>query len=192
MTIVAGHWEVKHTGTLDFKQLYQQIHDWVLEREYSPSRHDHEFPETLYFDSRSQPAGREVWIWWRCNYVPEDNPFYRYNLRINFFANRMKDMDVMVANKKQSVQWGEFRIIIDGLLETDVKGEWQRHPLLKHLYRFFVERVMWKDIEKRRTLLISDAEDLIRTIKAFYGTHHWEPLGKAFVPKLGLQETNPY
>ena len=192
MTLYAGHVEARYDGTLHFQSLYKEIHEWILENDYCETDKEWDFPETLYHDSRSQPLGSEVLIWFRPTYVPEDNPFYRYILRINIHAQKLKNNDIMQDNKKVQVQWAEFRVVIEAFLESDYEKRWQKSWFLKHFYEFFLKRIIWKDFEKRKHAVLHDAYRLQRRIKEFFGTAQATYPKKSFRPKHGLAEVHPY
>jgi len=197
MTLYAGKVEAKFIGALHFRNLYKMMHDWIVEHEYGGekeerTRHDYDFPEALYWESRSQPTGSEVWVWWRCNYVPEDQPFYRRVLRIDIHAVRMRDIEIMQDNKKYPVQWAEFKVTIHGLLETDYEKKWESSPLMKLIYNIFVQRIMWKDLQSRKKEVLSDMYKLQTVIKQFYDTQNFQvPEEPAFWPKKGMSELAP-
>lgn len=192
MTLYAGKVEVKFIGALHLRNLYKMLHDWVVEHEYTHTRHDYDFPEELYWESRSQPTGSEIWVWWKGHYYPEENPFYRRVLRIDLHSVRMKDIEIMQENKKYAVQWAEFKVTVHGLLETDYEKKWEKSPFLKLFYKIFIERIMWKDLQKRKQEVLKDMYNLQAAVKQFYDTKHFDvPEEKQPWPKRGLSELAP-
>ncbi len=192
MTLYAGKVEVKFIGALHLRNLYKMVHDWVVEKEYSPSRHDYDFPEHMYWESRSQPTGSEIWVWWRGHYFPDQNPFYRRTLRIDLHAVRMRDVEIIQNNKKYAVQWAEHKVTIHGLLETDYEKKWKNNAFMSAFYKFFVQRIMWRDLQKRKKEVLGDMYDLQAKVKDFYDTKHFDVHpDKTNWPKKGLSELAP-
>lgn len=192
MTIYVGKVEAKYIGALHMRNLYKMMHDWVVEKEYAHTRHDYDFPETNYWESRHSPTGSEIWVWWRCHFAPEENKFYRRTLRMDLHAVRLKNVEIIQNNKKYSVQWAEFKVIIHGLLETDVGKKWQKNPFMNFFYKIFVERIMWRDLMKRKKEVLIDMYDLEGQVKDFYNTKHFMPVeNKSYWAERGMTELAP-
>ncbi len=191
MTLFVGNFEVKYSGSLNLRALYRMVHDWILDKEYVESASGPDFPEILYSLNKSQPGGEEMWIWWRPEYSPQGNPFYKYVLRITFHSFRMKEVETVVKNRKVKLHKGEHKVIITALLETDYDKKFRNHPVLKYFYNIFWRRIIWRDIEKRKKDLLNDAYELQSVIKAFFGQPHFEDVSRPFMPKLGLREDQP-
>ncbi|MBN1157243.1 hypothetical protein JXA85_06475 [Candidatus Woesearchaeota archaeon] len=191
MTLFVGTHEVKYNGPINLKNFYRELHDWVIENEFVPSRKNNDFPEILFYESRSQPGGGEMWVWWRPIKVPQGNSFYRYVLRISFHLFKMKDQEIMHGNKKYKFKYAENKIIITGILETDYQKKWRKHPLLKQFYPFFLKRIAWHTVEQHKKILQDYCHDLQKTIKAYYGKPHWESTEPSFRPKWGIWEDKP-
>ncbi|MFH1849953.1 MAG: hypothetical protein ABH879_07275 [archaeon] len=192
MTLYVGHWEAKYNGALHMKNFYRHLRDWVLENEYSKSRSDFDFPEKLYWESSASPTGMERWIWWRCVYVPEDNPFYRRILRINIHQLREKDVEIVKDNKKFKLQWAEHKIIVDAFIESDYEKRWQKHWLLKHFYRVFVLRFIWRDFKSHKQEVLQDVYSFLTHVKLYYDSYHWAQPTKSFRPRWGINEKYQY
>ena len=191
MSLFVGTFQVKYNGPINLKNFYRELHDWVVENEFVDSRSNEDFPELLYYDSRSQPGGGEVWIWWRPVKKPQSNPFYRYVLRISFHLFKMKDQEMMYNNKKYKFKYAENKIIITAILETDYDQKWRKSPFLKQVYELFWRRITWHNIEKHKQILLNYCYDLQKTIKSYYGKPHWEKISKPFRPKWGTWEDKP-
>jgi len=190
MTYLVGNYSIKYVGPINMIRFYQLIHDWFVENEFVETTKGEEFPEIFYSDSRSQPHGREIWIWWRFAYAPESNPFYQYIIRLSFHTFKMNEQEVVVGNKREKLQNGEHQIILTAILETDYKGTFRSHPILKYFYETFVGRIMYGDLEKRKEMLKRKAEDIQDKVKAFFNAPHFHDHGRPFHPKQGLRENH--
>ncbi len=187
MTLYAGHIEVTYEGNCDLYQLYNLLHRWVIENDYVESTDDEDFPENLYYQSAGR-NGSEVLLLWRCVYVPEGNPFYRRILRIMLHATNMRDVDVVRANKKVTLQNARFNVIMDAFLESDYEEKWRNHWLLKHFYHQFVYRIIWRDFEVHREEVLGDAYSLQKELRKFFDTYHPDDRSKSFTSPLGIKE----
>ncbi|MFH1591252.1 MAG: hypothetical protein ABIC95_04970 [archaeon] len=190
MTLFAGNYHVKYTGTIHLRSLYVLIHDWLIDMEYLDMSGP-DFPENLYSLSKSQPGGEEMWIWWRPVYAPQSNPFYRYVLRITFHSFRMNESEAVRGHRKIKVHKGEHKVIITAMLETDYKNAWQKSGFMRYFLDLFKNRIIKNDLNKQKAHLLGHVADLQKKIKEFYGSAHWEDTSRPFMPKLGMKEEEP-
>jgi hypothetical protein len=193
MSIFVGTYEVKYNGPINLKNFYREIHDWVVDKEFVKSKSSADFPEILFYESRSQPGGTELWIWWRPEKIPQGSPFLKYVLRISFHMFKMKDQEMMVNNKKYKFKYAEHKVIITAILETDYDKDmsFRKNGLLKYFYQLFLKRIMGKTVENHKKILLEYCQDLQKTIKAYYGKPHWEEGDRSFRPRWGIWEDKP-
>lgn len=162
------HWEVKSQKPFGFKDFYSLLHEWILDHDYTPSTRDTDFPEISYYESISQKGGKETWIKWRCNYVPEDNKFYRRILNIDIHGLGMKPMEIVQNNKKYLLDKGEVYISCQAILEIDWTGRWRKNWLLKHFLEIFYKRIVWKSMEKHKQEVHEDSHILNEFVKEYF------------------------
>jgi len=101
---------VNYKDVFIFEDLYVLMYEWLVSNGYA-SRSDADFPERYYLD-RTGAAGKEVWIRWRCKKVPTagTRKFWRFDLDIDIHVLGLKDVELVVQNKKMKANKGEVDV----------------------------------------------------------------------------------
>jgi hypothetical protein len=187
MEIYAGGVEVKSTNVFQAKQLYVVLHDWCIENGYSPPG-DSNFPETMYWEARSQVGGSEYWIWWRPTKTIENNKFWRRVINIDFHGVGMKSVEIMYKGKKVKADKGKFEILLQAKLEIDQDKQSEKHWLLKPFLEIFWKRLFRTEIEMYRKEVLGD----MKTIQDI--CRQWFQIGSltfekdSFLPYKGYED----
>lgn len=171
---------------LHLKNLYKAIHLWVTEEGYDPG--SDKWMETLYLEKIGQ-AGKEHWVWWRCN--KQVNSMFTRVLNIDMHTLAMKDVEVMHEGKKLKSNKGEFEIFINGILVMDKDDKWKKNILLrnKNLRNWFVKRFYKARRSREEADLYKDMVRLMDYVKQHLElkTFLHEYSGEAFIPKKGVK-----
>jgi hypothetical protein len=188
MTVVVTRFQVRRSqSTFNLKALYQHLHEWAVEHEYSPSDKDADFPETMYYDARL-PEGNSIWIWWRLAHVPQGNPFYRRVINLDWHTTKIQEVEVIHNGKKHKMNKGEIVLSCQAILETDYDDKWKQSKLMAPFYQMFWRRLFWKNIEKHKEELKADVVQLHETTKRYLDLFSQFPEEKSFRPAKGLTE----
>ncbi|NQV08939.1 hypothetical protein HQ529_03750 [Candidatus Woesearchaeota archaeon] len=186
--LLVNQWEVKNqTKPFSLKSLYVMMHEWVLEKEYSPSVEDPDFPEISYYESDSQKNGREIWAKWRCFHIPQENPFYKFVMNVDIHGLFIRPVDVMHNGKKFKMDSGELYVSCEAILEVDWEGKWRKNWLLKHFLEVFWKRVFWKNMEKHRKEVYEISMELQTLIKEYLEIRRAIKAPKTYWPATGIK-----
>lgn len=184
--ILATNWEIKTQRPIHLKDFYSRMQEWLVDHEYSiPS--DADFPEISYYQSETQKGGKEIWVKWRCNYIPQDNKFYRRLLYIDIHTLGMKPIEVMQNNKKFKMEIGDVYISCQAFLEIDWEGKWRKHWLLKHFLPIYYKRIAHHRIERYKEDVYHDAWEMNIFLKEFLEFVKEKKDTKTYWPKLDIR-----
>ncbi len=191
MTTLAAKFRVKHKGVFDLKGLYEYLHLWVVEEGYG-SASDQKFPETFHGQKINPDGNKELWIWWRCEKIPNNSTYYKYELDIDWHGvPPFKDTEIVYKGRKLKLVFCDLEIQIYARVVSDYKGTWRKHWLLKHFNDFYRKVIMKSNFEKHKLELYRDAYRLQETIKEYWkltrGLEEQEHEGE-FWPQEGIGE----
>ena len=190
MAILAAKFRVKNKGIFDLKGLYEYLHLWVCEEGFGPFD-DKEFPEVFHGQTEFPDGSKELWIWWRCRKIPDNNSYYCYELDIDWHSVPFKNTEIVYQGKKVKVVQGDLEINVEVRIVPDYKGTWSKHWLLKHFKNFYWKVIHKSDFELRKKDMREFAYRLQETIKDFWelqpGAEEPEHEGN-FWPQEGIGE----
>jgi hypothetical protein len=177
--------------TVNFKDifhldnLYVQMHEWLVEHGYA-TRSDEKFPEAYYLH-KDTPAGKEIWWRWRPTRLPlgEKNILWRFDLDIDCHVLTLKDVELVLENKKYAAHKGEVEVNVVANLVMDWQRALEAQPLLKPLKKVFFQR-KWKETrEMLEKELYTDAYAFRDAINTFLKLETYLPKKEApeFWPK---------
>ncbi|MFH1182541.1 MAG: hypothetical protein V1702_06285 [Candidatus Woesearchaeota archaeon] len=186
--------EVIYRGMFVMQPLYRVIRKWLIENEFYANTSDgkgdpsmESSMEQLYLERRGtahKATEREWRIWWRTE-KPVDRQgksrYYKYHLDINFNVIQGVDMEVMREGKKEIVQFGELRLMIEPYIELQ---EMSKHPLIGYIDYFFRTRIIKKNLEEHRKMLYQDSYRLQSMIKKYLEMMSYMPEEETFHKKF--------
>lgn len=190
MEIYVGGAEVKSTSVFQAKQLYIMLHEWCLEHAYAKPG-DVNFPETMFWEARSQNIGSEYWIWWRTTKQIEGNQFWHRAINIDFHGVGMKNVEVMYKGKKIKADKGKYELLFQAKLVIDRDGMWAKHPLLKPFLEIFWKRLFNKEIEMYRKEVMNDLRTLQDICRQWFQIGALTFTKDQFMPEKGYDEGEP-
>lgn len=183
--ILVDKWEVKATDVIHLNKFYVGLHDYIWREEYSTQKDD-AFPETYYWETRTQKSGDEIWVWWRPSKRIRANRFYERRFVIDLHAVGMKQVEVIKANKKWKVDTGKVEILVKAKLILDPDSEWEKHWLLKHFLKIFYKRIYRKFIQMHKDELMKDSYELQEFVKRLMDLNTLATPQKPFDATLGF------
>ena len=99
---------------------------------------------------------KEIWLRWRPHKIPGNNNYFKFHIDLDFHFLYLLPTEVVRDGQKhkKDIFKGEVEVWITALLETDYKGEWENHKILKYFNKLFPERIFRKQIvdEHKREL----------------------------------------
>lgn len=182
---------IKFKDVFDFEHLYVLMHEWLIEKGYA-TRSDADFPEKYYM-SRTGPGGKEVWIRWRPkrNPVP-GNSFWRFDFDIDLHVLGLKDVELVVQNKKVKANKGEVELQISANLVYDAADEWKKSALLKPFRSFYFKRFLSKKKDLLEKEFYNEAYEFRDAVNNYFKLETFLPskmAGLEFWPKRTPEES---
>lgn len=160
--MVVDHMKIDYKGPFELNQLIRLVTSFKKEKGFDMQYNkDYEINTT---------TGKQIHIQlypWK-----KFTDYARYNIKIDFRGYDIKKIDVLKDNKKKAkVDYGHLIIILDGFLDTDYFGRWQKHPVLLYLrmlYDKFIYKAYTHRFEER---LVYDVHHLYDLIEKFLGVY---------------------
>jgi len=177
---------VNYKDVFLLEDLYVLMYEWLVENGYA-TRADEEFPERYYLD-RTGAAGKEIWIRWRCKKFPMSGPrkFWRYDLDVDMHVLTLKDVELVVQNKKIKANKGEVEVEVVANLVYDVSGEWSKSSLLKPFRKWYFKKVVSKEKDMLEKKFYNEAFEFRDAITNYLKVETFLPTkmaGMEFWPK---------
>ena len=129
---------IKHYGIFDLNGMYQMIYNWFVDRGF-------EVQERKFKHKVPSAAGEEEEIWWSA-WIRETD-YIKNWIDIVFFFYDIKEVEVVKEGKKKKLTRARVLIEINGKVETDWQGKWQRSAFLSQLQKFYEKFIIKKDID---------------------------------------------
>lgn len=159
---------VNYKDVFSLSYLYMLMHEWLCEQGWA-TRADEDFPEVQYLQ-KERPAGREIWARWRLDKNPfpgSNQKFWWYMLDIDIHVLTLKEVELVVKDKKLKADKGEVEVNVVANLIIDKEKEWDKNPWLKPFKEFFLKKFMLKKKEQLKKQLYNEAYDLQEAIKHY-------------------------
>ncbi|MBT4824896.1 hypothetical protein HN695_01450 [Candidatus Woesearchaeota archaeon] len=181
--IFVDSWEAKATDIVHLNGFYVALHDYLWSEEYSTAK-DEAFPETYYYETRTQQGGKEVWVWWRpiSNKRGTKNNFYQRFFNIEVHGVGVRDAEIMRDNKKWKVQMGKVEVLTKVYLRIDPENKWQKNWFLKMIFEWFWKRMYRKHMEMHKKELLKDSYKFRETVKRLLELNTFAVPQRPFAP----------
>mgnify|MGYP001604480253 CR=1 FL=1 len=146
--ILIAKFEVKATDVINLNEFYISLHDYLFYEKYASHDGDKPdknagFPETFYFESRTQQGGREIWVWWRCNKVEHSSDFFKRKLIVDLHGVGMKEVEIVRNNQKFKANSGKVEVLVQLKLAIDYKHMFSG-PIWGNILDVFYKRIYHK------------------------------------------------
>lgn len=185
--IWTASWELEYEDVFHFKNLYKQMHEFLVEEGWTDPDDGKDKWEHFYFE-RTVPASgkKEHRIWWRVQHIPAESDYVRYFMKIDFRTLNMGTTETMYKGNKYKTWKGNPNITCEAWLQLDYKNKWDNHALLKHFDKFFRERVYRPYWEDHKLILYRKCYKFQRTVKKFLDLKTPVKEPKLFRPEGGI------
>ncbi len=132
--------KISYTGLGDFKAAYKHGHEWLASRGWKVS-------EEKYSEKVTGEA-KEIEFKWSCSRTLTD--YFKGKVTLDWKLDNLKDVQVEIDGRRQSMQQFKIEIKIKGVLEKDYKSKWtgtNTHKWMKEVYHKYVipQRVSEKE-----------------------------------------------
>lgn len=154
---------VEYTGIFSVAELYRLIDEWLLDKGYyriEPRHIESAKPEGKFVDLELAP-GKEL------------TDYAKSVLKIRVQLNGIKDVSVEGPEGKQKFNQGNVRIVLTGILETDMQGKWETKPLylfIRHVYDKYIYKSLTGGYQ---AVVRNDVADLKNRLYGFLNLHRY-------------------
>ena len=166
---------VKYKDIFDMKQLYDDLHLYLEEKGWTDIDDGLDHYETSYLEKVDMSGGKEIWIKWRPQRIPNGNPYYRYWLDISFHCINLQSAEVVKDGKKLKVHKGEVEIGVRAVIELDVGGKWSKHWLLNNFQKLFREKIYGPAVDDHKKELYRESYEFHNIIKQWFKLKRYLP-----------------
>ena len=161
--LVIDHLKLAYEGLCNAPELFSLIQEWFYEKGWD--WHERTNQET------TTPEGKQLHLILE-PYKNVSND-HRLMVKITLNATNLKDVEVELEGKTVHSQQGVIRMIIDGYVFSDRKGQWDSRPFYWFL-GIVLEKYFYKEHFRRfETWLKSDVSDLYDRIKSYLNTYKY-------------------
>ena len=159
---------VKYKDVFSMSYLYMLLHEWLVDYEYA-TRDDEEFQETFYLQRENPAAGREMWVRWRVNRVPEleKTALWRYDLDIDIHVLGLQQVEMLWKGSKVKMDKGEVEVSVVANLIVDYEKAWEKHPLWKAYKDFIINKFLKKKLTYHKRYLYEEAMEFREAIRSW-------------------------
>ncbi|MBS3137355.1 hypothetical protein J4232_02895 [Candidatus Woesearchaeota archaeon] len=183
--ILISKFEVKATDVINLNEFYISLHDYLWHEKYAEDKNT-KFPETFYFESRTQQGGREIWVWWRCEKVEHDSNFFKRRLIVDLHGVGMKEVEIVRNNTKFKANSGKVEVLVQLKLAIDFKHMFSG-PIWGNILDVFYKRIYHKRIEGQKKEALKDAYKFQEFVKRQMDLTSFEHK-RQFAPPLGFDD----
>ncbi|MFP4111375.1 MAG: hypothetical protein ACLFPQ_02700 [Candidatus Woesearchaeota archaeon] len=177
---------VIYKDIFNFKNLYEMMHDWLLEfgfKDYNGDKKD-SF-ETFYWERRKPGTqAKDFNIWWRV--AKPVSAWWQYKLNIDFIGLHIDNTEIMYEGRKVKLQNGEINVFITPYIVLDPDKKWSGGTILDSFTKSFRLRTIKKEFSwhKQQTEILAARFQAV--IKDFFDLRQFEKRGEPFHGKKGL------
>ncbi len=146
----------KDNGFFSFDEMYKAWKEWFDSYGYFLTEKGQ--TEKVLSDGREKKID---WIAKR-----DVTGYLRFNIGIELWVRRLKDVTVEIEGKKQKIQRGDLHIGFKGYITKDYKGRWKNHEFLRQMYDRYVAKDRLSMYEGK---IWNEANELIALTKKYCG-----------------------
>lgn len=185
--VLAAKFEIENEQTFQFKQLYKIMYEWLIEEGWRDQylRGNENF-EHLYLEKTLQDGAQEHLIWWRCEFRPYNNSYFRYVMHIDFQTIHMGKTEVIHKGNKFKTYVGDLILRVESWLQLDYESKWEKHWFLKNFDDVFRQRIYKKNVESYKRDLYNWTYRFQNMIKTFLQLKTPYEMAEPFHPRLGI------
>lgn len=148
--------KLKHTGIVDFKELYQFCHKWLIDEDY--------FVIEKVYNEKITGSGKEVEIVWHAFRKISD--YFRFYLKLSWRVI-LTPVEIEKNGKRATAEKANIEIKIDGILEKDYEHRWENSGFLKFLRGVYDKYIIRGRIDQYEEKLSEEINEFREQIKSF-------------------------
>ncbi len=152
---------IKHTGLWDFKEFYKFCFDWLKEETKLDPLAEEKYEEKIVGDKK------EVIIKWKGKRKLTD--YFRFVMEVKFEIRKMGEVEVMKGNTKVTMNDGQVKMEVKGILERDYDGKFEKTAHRKFTRGIYERWVIPARIDEFEAKVAGDCDKFLDQAKAFLG-----------------------
>jgi hypothetical protein len=180
--IKAANYRVKYKDIFTAKEFYTALREYFKENGWHDGNGFEQYE--VFLLEKITPGGfKEMTIRWRLQKTPDGSKYFRYHMDLDFLFLGVTTTEVVREGIKYKTNKGEVELTVTAQVEIDYEGKWRKHPLMKHFWKLFTERILGGEIyNEHRLELYREAYQLQNFIKQWFKMHRFLPYeeSKAF------------
>jgi hypothetical protein len=151
-------WLVNANDVFNWNHVYLMLHDWLVEEGWA-SADDSDFPEKYYLMRDVPGFGKEMWLRWQCEKVPEmysdgAAPF-TYAMDVVWHCLGVAGTEVGWKGQKVKMNKGELELEVTAYVVIDKKKLWK--GAWGKVKEVLLKKQMKKVFEKHKKTVYEDA-----------------------------------
>ena len=150
--------KVEYNGFFSFKDFYKFCHAWLKE-ETGLDLIEDKYEEKLAGDLK------ELIIDWTG--TKEITDYFKYEIKINFKARRLKEVEIQKAGAKVKTNEGSIAVTLKGTLVRDYEGKFEKSAGQKFMRSIYEKWVIPARIEEYEGKLAEDCDEFLGQAKAY-------------------------
>jgi hypothetical protein len=163
-SLIVDQLKLSYEGLFNLLELYRLIDSWFYEKGWDKFERMNEEQIT--------PEGRQITILLEPWKSMSDH--FKLMIRIKLHFRDVKDVEVEKDQQKIKINQGEIKMIIDGYLLTDRRGQWKETPFQWFLVVMFNKYFFKQNFTKAEKWLNSDIDDLYQRIKSYLNVYKYQ------------------
>ena len=110
---------------------------------------------------------------WNVEWFREVGNTFEHVVRIRFLATNVTSVIITKNDAQRTLQHGDVTILVDGIVHSELEGQWQKKPLfyfLRALYDKYIYKV-WT--EREDAAVRKHAYDLHQALKDYFARYQF-------------------
>ncbi len=165
---------VKWVGVANWRSFYRFCYDWLMEETRMNWIQEEKYEEKLNGNMK------DIDVKWVGPKKMTD--YFRLWLEVKFEIRDLVDVELNKDGQKINANKGRFKIIVDGFLERDYQGKFERGAIEKFLRGIYERWVIPSRIDQFEGKIFGECDEFVNQAKSFLtmgGQHEYvEPLKK--------------
>jgi hypothetical protein len=150
--------KVKHSGTFDFKGVYNLLYTWLVDQGY-------DLNEKSYKETIGSGGAKDIEIDWEATRKVSD--YFKFMLSMKWVINGMVAQEVELDGVKQKINKGQFELGIKSVLLKDYEEKWTKSPFVKFLRGVYDKYIIKERVEQYEGKLIAELDEFVAQCKSF-------------------------
>ncbi|MEM3116599.1 MAG: hypothetical protein QXD63_01550 [Candidatus Pacearchaeota archaeon] len=149
---------IKYNGIFSFKDFYKFCYEWINE-EIGINVSETKYEEKIKGDTK------DIVVEWEGE--KEMTDYFRFDFKVRFEANSLKNVEVSQNGLKISTNQGSIKISVKGVLARDYKGKFEMSAFKKFLRSVYEKWVIPSTISEYESKIVGACDEFLSQAKAY-------------------------